>query len=317
MIANWLRRTAVLGVCAAAALLSACGSSTVESAISPKRFFIFGDGVSDLGQNGSRYTVNDGTINNWTQQLANSYGVSVAPVSAGGTSYAAGNARITAKPDAAGVSSTQTVTEQISSYLASNVPLSSDVLVVSAGTADVVADFAAFRAGTLTSDQFLANATQEGKDLAAQVHRLVAAGAKYVLVTGTYDLSRSPLALLSNQPTILSAASTALNNALLINIADLGVNVLYVDAAYYFNLITGLPGSYGFNDGISLVCNSADPGAGIGIGAGQVNSALCTPFTIRPGLDYSVFIFADALYFTPQAQRLFGSYAYDRLHTRF
>jgi hypothetical protein len=76
-----------------------------ESAITPNRFIAFGDAFSDAGQTGSRYTVNNGTVNNWTVQLASRYGKTVAPVSTGGLSYAQGNARV-CKPDAAGNAST-------------------------------------------------------------------------------------------------------------------------------------------------------------------------------------------------------------------
>ena len=59
----------------------------------------FGDGFSDVGQKGSRYTVNNGSVNNWTLQLASHYQKTLTPVSSGGLSYAQGNARISAQPD--------------------------------------------------------------------------------------------------------------------------------------------------------------------------------------------------------------------------
>ena len=96
MAANWMRRTALVAACASAALLAACGSSTTESAITPDRFIAFGDGFSDVGQKGSRYTVNNGSVNNWTLQLASHYQKTLTPVSSGGLSYAQGNARIVA-----------------------------------------------------------------------------------------------------------------------------------------------------------------------------------------------------------------------------
>ena len=68
MAANWMRRTALVAACASAVLLAACGSSTTESAITPDRFIAFGDAYSDIGQKGSRYTVNNDTVNNWTLQ---------------------------------------------------------------------------------------------------------------------------------------------------------------------------------------------------------------------------------------------------------
>lgn len=298
-------------------MLAACGSSTVASAITPQRFIAFGDGLSDLGQNGSRYTVNDGSINIWTQELAKDYGATLTTASAGGSSYATGNARIKAKPDAAGSSATRTITEQVNAFLAAGAPKDTDLLIISGGVSDVLANFAQIQSGTITQAQYITNLTQAGRDLASQVRRLVDAGGKYVLVTGTYDLGRSPLAAATGQADLLSRGSTALNEALLIAIADLGKNTLYIDAAYYFNLLSNLPGSYSFNDGTTSVCVSVDPGNGIGTGAGQISSAQCNVNTIKPGLDYSKYVYADAVYFTPQAQRLFGDYAYDRLRARF
>lgn len=317
MTGTWLRRTALAAAAASALLLAACGSSSVDSAISPQRFVAFGDGVSDLGQNGSRYTVNDGSVNIWTDQLVSSYGKKITTASAGGTSYATGNARITAKPDAAGSNATLTVTQQVSTFLAAGAPQDSDLLIISGGTSDVVANFALLQAGKLTQDQYIANLSQAGRDLAAQTRRLVDAGGKYVLLAGTYDLGKSPLAIQTNQVSVLSQGSTAFNNALLIATADLGKNVLFVDAAFYFNLLTNGPSNYSLTDGSTPVCVSVDPGPGIGTGVGKVSSALCNTSTLVPGLDYSKYVFADGVYFTPQAQRLFGIYAYDRLRSRF
>src|SRR6218665_1519967 len=95
MAANWMRRTFVAAACASAALLAACGSSSTESAISPQRFIAFGDGLADVGQKGSSYTINDGSINNWMLRISSNYGGTLKPVSAGGLSYAQGNDRAT------------------------------------------------------------------------------------------------------------------------------------------------------------------------------------------------------------------------------
>ncbi len=64
------------------------------------------------------------------------------------------------------------------------------------------------------------------------------------------------------------------------------------------------------------VCTSVDPGPGIGIGNGQVNSALCDTTTLR-STDYNRFMFADAIYPTPQSHRRFGQYAFDNIHARW
>ncbi|WP_440108385.1 SGNH/GDSL hydrolase family protein [Acidovorax sp. BL-A-41-H1] len=317
MAANWMRRTVVVAACASAALLAACGSSTTESAISPQRFIAFGDAVSDVGQKGSRYTVNDGSVNNWTLQVAANYGKSLAAASAGGLSYAVGNARVNAKPDAAGNTTTPTVAEQISTYLASGTFAGNEVVFITGGVSDVIAGMAAVNAGTQTEAQMAAAARKAGEDLAAQVRRLVNAGAKYVVVTGTYDLGKTPWAKAIQRESLLSTASSRFNEGLLVDIVDLGANVLYVDLAYYVNLYTSTPGNFGFSNATTAVCTSVDAGPGIGIGAGQVNSSLCNTSTLLPNANATSYVFADNVYLTPSAHRQFATYAYDRLRARW
>lgn len=319
MAVNWLRRSVLASAGVSAALvLAGCGSSTIESALKPERFIAFGDGFSDIGQvGGARYTINDGSVNNWTQQLAATYGLTLTPASAGGTSYAQGNARVTAHPDAAGNASTPTVTEQIDHFLAGGSFKDSDVVLVSAGVSDIVAHMAAVQAGTQTPAQMLEQAQQDGRALGAQISRTVAAGAKYVVVTGTYNLGRSPWAKAIHQEDLLTQASSKFNEAFLVSIVDQGAQVLYVDTAYYFNLLTASPSSYSFDNATTPICTSVDAGPGIGLGSGQVNSALCTSSTLLPGANSAQYVFADAVYFTPAAQRLFGTYTYDRLHARW
>lgn len=317
MAANWMRRTVLVAACASAALLAACGSSTTESAITPERFIAFGDANSDVGQNGSRYTVNDGSVNNWTLQVAANYGRTLTAASAGGKSYAVGNARVAAKPDAAGNASTPTITQQIDTFLASGSFAANDVVILSGGISDVIAGMAAVNAGTKTEADMVADARKAGEDLAAQVRRLVTAGAKYVVVTGTYDLGKTPWAKTINREALLTNASSRFNDGLLVSIVDLGANVLYVDLAYYVNLYTSVPANYGFNNPTTPVCTSVDANNGIGIGAGQVNSSLCNTSTLLPGASQTSYVFADPVYLTPSAQRQFGTYAYDRLRARW
>ncbi len=317
MAANWMRRTVVVAACASAALLAACGSSTTESALTPERFIAFGDAYSDAGQKGSLYTVNDGSVGNWTQQLASRYSKTLTPVSTGGLSYATGNARVTAKPDAADDATTLTITEQVDRFLATGSFKANDVVFINAGPSDVISGMAAVRAGTLTPADMVAASRKAGQELAAQVRRLVTAGAQHVMVTGTYDLGKTPWATAINQVSLLSDASSRFNDGLLVNIVDLGANVLYLDSAYYVNLYVSSPGSYGFDNATTAVCTSVDPGNGIGTGTGQVNSARCNTSTLLPDAKQDKYVFADQVYMTPSAHRQLGNYAYDRLRARW
>jgi outer membrane lipase/esterase len=310
-----LRRAARAAAALAAVLaLAACGSSTIESELVPTRFVSFGDSASDLGSGGTRYTVNDGSINIYTQQIAARYGQGLSPTATGGTSYARGNARITAKPDAAGNPATRTVTEQIDDFVAGGGRFGDrDVVLVNGGIADVIAQ----QQNGASDAQRVANLQVAARELAAQVRRLVGLGAKYVLVAGTYDLGRTPWAASTGRAGALSQQSLEFNTALLIAINDLGTNVLYLDMADYVNRMINSPGNFALGNVTAVACTSTDPGPGIGIGLGQVNSARCTPATIAPGLDYNATLFADKVYLTPTAQRQIGNLSFDKLKARF
>lgn len=318
---SWRRAVATAALCASAALLAACGSSSTESALTPARLISFGDAFSDLGQTGGKYTVNDGSTNHWLQQLAARYGRTITASASGGTGFARASARVLGKPDPAGSTDTPTLAEQIDAFLAANTFGGDDLVILSGGMADVVTEGKAFLAGTQTRAEMVARTRQAGDDLAAQAKRLVDAGARQVVVVGTINLGITPWGQASGEAGALQEASRNLNDAFLIASVEqkLGTHVLYVDAAYYFNLAADSRTirDFGLNNSVDVVCTSADPGPGIGLGAGQVNSALCTPGTIRPGANYNEYMFADALYTTPHLQRQFGDYTYDRTRNRW
>lgn len=312
MATQWLRRAWLLSACASALVLAACGGgSTIDSQLAPSRVVAFGDATADLGENGTRYTVNDSTVNIWTQYVAAQFGVTL---TAAGSSFATGNARVVADPDAAGNSATPTVKEQVDAFLAGSAFSDSDLVLVSAGTADVIT---AVRTDPTTSADV---AGQAGRDLAAQVQRLVSAGAKHVGVSGPYNLSLSAWARETGGPaTVLAAASRAFNDQLLITLqnAGLGSSVLYLSQEAFVNEVFVSPGTYGLTNVTIPVCTSVDPGPGIGTGNNQVNSALCTPATLVASADPLTYLFADRVYLTPTAQRYFGVYAYGRLRDRW
>lgn len=322
-----LRRALLLSACASAVVLAACGgASTVESQFIPTRVVVFGDGMADSGQTGTRYTVNDGTVESvWTERTARRYGLGLTAAAAGGTNYATGNARVSAKPDAAGSSATRTVVEQVDAHLAASGVGANDMVIVNAGISDVIAAVAGINAGTLSSSQAQTAVTQAAKDLGDQVRRLVQAGAKHVAMAGIYNLSRSPWAATTGQVSLLDSLVTTFNTQLLIRVTDLGREVLYVDQALYYNLVTATSPNSSYNMDVTnaAACTSTDAGPGIGITApagtavSRVNSALCTTSTLLGAIDYGRYTFADPVYPTPAAHRLFGDYAYERVRARW
>jgi outer membrane lipase/esterase len=214
------------------------------------------------------------------------------------------------------------VAQQVDAFLATQSFSASDLVLLNGGTGDIVAQAQAARAGTITDDQALAASRQAAADLAALAKRIVDSGARHVGVVGTYDLGRSPYAAQTGQASRLTNLAAEFNIKLKTelfgyNIAD---RVLYVDAEYYYNLVVqnlNNPTYASITNVTDPACNSVDPGPGIGTGAGEVNSALCTGSTITGGITPATTLFADRLYFTPVGNSLFGDYAFDRLRSRW
>lgn len=321
MKTSWLRHARMLAGLACVALLGACGASSIESQLSPSRIIVFGDAFSDMGNaGGARYTVNNGSVNNWALRVANNYRLPLATSSTGGTNYAVGNARVILKPDAAGNAATATIKEQVDAFLAADRPGSRDVVLVSGGVSDIVVQASAYLANTQDLVTTQNAVSQAGTDFAAQVRRLVNAGGSHVVIVGSYNVGRTPWAIGLGQRSLLENLTRRFNDALLIAVADLGANALYVDVDYYFNLVTGSPSSYSLTNATAAVCTSVDsttPAPGpIGVGANQVSSLLCDGTTLG-GQNADRFAFADPLYPTPELHRLFGDYAEGRIKTRW
>jgi phospholipase/lecithinase/hemolysin len=205
---------------AASAVLTACGSSSVESALEPERFLSVGDGYSDIGQgpNGTRPTVNDGSLN-WTQQIAADYGKTLTAANAGGLSWAQAYSRVT-QPDTTGHDA-PSITEQVTSLLATTSFGAKDVILLSGGMSDVYAEVEA--AGGTVTDAVRTNVTQAGTEYGQQVHRLVNAGAQYVVVTGVYNMGKTPWGLSRGEDVSkqIEDLSRRFNDAALIEINSL------------------------------------------------------------------------------------------------
>jgi phospholipase/lecithinase/hemolysin len=315
-----MRRALIALAPAALLVLAGCGSGSIESQFRPTRMVVFGDAFSDVGQNGGkRYTVND-TSKTWMEQVATNYGISTLTASsAGGTDYATGNARVLLEPDAAGSTATMTIKEQIDAFLAANGNSvgAGDLVFLQGGLSDIVVQMQAYIAGTQTRDQMLANVKQAGLDFAEQARRLKAAGALHIAIVGAYDLAVTPWGISTGKAADITAATTTFNNAVLVSLVSEGESMLYIDTALLYNLMATNPASYGYTNVVDPACNSVDPGPGIGIGTGKVNSLLCTPTTHNTGVDYATYLWADPLYSTPPAHSRFASFAYTRVHDRW
>lgn len=319
MFPHWYRRLALLAGLATLVTLASCSSSTIASAITPKRIVSFGDNISDVGQTGARYTVNDGTVNTWLEELSKSFSLTVTPSGAGGTAYGRGLARIAGNTDVNGNTGTLSVTQQIDAFLAKNSFTADDIVFINGGGNDVVAEMNAVLAGKQTMDQAITNVKAAGSALAGQVMRLVDSGAQYVVVMGTYNIGQTPWATALSKQAEITNLSSKFNESMLVPIVAQGKHVLYVDITYYLNLITN-PASasiYGLTNVIAPICNSVDTGPGIGLGTNKINSLKCTATTLTDSAALATYGFADDLHFTPVVNRMLGDYVYGRVRMRW
>ena len=278
----------------AALLLAGCGDSSIVDRLDPKRFLIVGDGFCDQGQTGSLPSVNDGT-QTWLQLLATYYGhvAPVAPVSQGGTAWAQAYAFI-ASPDTVSGTNAPSVQTQIDQMLAATVIANNDLVFINGGMADIVQAITqtGISAATTAAVQAAASA------LAAQVRRLTQNGGTHVVVTGVYDISVSPWAAGTGlDKSSISKLTVAFNDQLKISINDLWQNVLFLDAALFYNLVYNSPGDYSLSNVTVPVCTTP-------------TALTCTTGTLVDSTNYNNYLFADDLHFTLIAQRAFGSSSY-------
>ncbi len=346
VVGAFLGVAAFLGV----VLVGCGGTTTIESQLVPGRFIVFGDALSDLGQaGGKRYTVNDGSFSNWTERVAVRYNKTITASVTGGLSFATGNARIVQKPDAAGNTATLSLKEQIDRFLGTNSFRADDVILITAGMADILANYAANGATQTT----VVASQQAARDYAEQIKRVVGAGAKQVIVMGAYDLGLTPWGQSTTRAGFLSEVTRLFDERLLVDITGLGANVLYLDALQFFTPMFLSPISFGLGNSADVACNSIDGGAGIGTGLGKVNSALCTTATlvintvsniitsqtvtftttgsvttsatatitasavVSAPAAYAAYVFADGVYLSTGAQAAFGDFAHTRIASRW
>ena len=293
MHSSVLRRATLALALAGSAALTACGSSSVESALTPERFLAVGDGYSDIGQgpNGTRPTVNDGS-NNWTQQIAADYNQTLKPANEGGYSWAQAYARVT-QADTTGHNA-PSITQQVTSLLNATTLGNRDVVIMSGGLSDVYAEVEA--ANGVITDATRAAVSQAGTEFGQQVRRLVKdGGAKYVLVTGVYNLGKSPWGLAYGDEVAaqITRLSVAFNDAVLLEINNLAENVLFRDSAVIYNILANEPDTYGIDNEDTPVCTVAD-------------AYDCTTSTLVSGANYDTYLWSDSLNLTPRINRIFG-----------
>jgi outer membrane lipase/esterase len=276
--------------------LAGCSDGEIVSSLAPARFVSFGDGLSDVGQGGIRYTINDSTVNTWADRLASRYGKTLTAQATGGLGFAQGHAATQPLP--------RTLSAQVDAFLASATLEANDVVLINLPMAGVLSAMAAVKAGTLTTAAALAQADAAGRAHVAQVRRLLAAGATYVLVLGVYHLGTSPFAIAQGQVALATDLSKKLNDAFKTDAVNLGANLLFVDTAFLVNRNVLSGSAYGFVNVKTAICTTPD-------------ASTCTSSTLLSGANAAQYVFADGIHLTPACNLQLGDYAYDVLRGRW
>ena len=298
------------------------------------RFFVVGDSLSDAGAytqgvtlGGApagplyKFTTNalDGSSLVWSQVLANSLGITQGPdvlegvplagpfaptVNVNGGNYAQGGSRVALQPGViGGLTPAQGFTTipgtvQIDRLLADSPTLSgSDLVAVWLGANDVFTQYGSLPFG-LPLAVATANLQTAATELVAQVDRLVAAGAKNIIVVSVPDIGTTPFGVSQagvGGDVILTGMVNTFNQTLYAGLA--GKPAVIVDSGKLLGAIQADPVKYGFTaPGAALLPACLPAGA----------SSLTCIQGLNALPDSETRVFADGVHPTAAAHALFG-----------
>ncbi|MEI6738333.1 MAG: autotransporter domain-containing protein, partial [Pseudomonadota bacterium] len=138
-------------------------------------------------------------------------------------------------------------------------------------------------------------------DVAAQSARLLAAGARYILVFGLPNLGLTPGAQAGGAAGVAlqTAASAGFNITMFNALAASGQRVIPVDTFTMLNEVAANASAYGFTNISGVACGPFPPFA-----PGGANSQFCTGSTLVAGATPSNYLFADGIHPTTAAHAI-------------
>jgi outer membrane lipase/esterase len=252
--------------------------------------YIFGDSYSDAGQYGARFTTNPGLVA--PMYVGQNWGFVSTPSFQGGNDYAQGGARMNSPSDLIppGVPNIS-ITQQVSQFLAKG-PLDPTALYqIQGGNNDILVLIPQYLAGQITLAQVQATAGQAALDLAAQVGRLQAAGAQYIVVRTLTDVGKMPAAIAVGQQANGSAIAGSFNSTLNAAIGAAGLRVIQFNEFKFANEVIANAAAYGFVNVTQPVCTTS-------------STLQCTSATLKAPNGNLNWFWADDVHMTTGAQLL-------------
>ena len=309
-----------------ALVLSAFATFATPQAANAAQFsnvYVFGDSLSDAGNYRpallglgvpasvvaalGRFTTNPGPV--WSELVAQYYGVPTTASIAGGNIYAQGGARVALTPgiNVLPGATDRPVATQITEFLARNngVADPNALYTVWAGANDLFANLGALQAGAINATQLQANVLGAATAEVGQVARLVAAGARYVVVFNLPDVGATPAFASGATAGTITQLAAGYNTTLFSGLAGAGIRVIPVDAFALLSEIRGNPGAYGFTNITSPACGLFPPFTSATTGP---SSQFCLPSNYVTPNAAETYLFADGVHPTSAAHRIVAQF---------
>lgn len=240
--------------------------ATAASALTFNGVYVFGDSLSDAGYfrpflsaiglppatvaTLGRFTTNPGPV--WSEIIAQYYGGNPLPSNAGGGIYAQGGARVAVDSSSTPpVAATQRpVSTQITEYLSAR-----------GGVADPNALFAVWAGNNDIFQAGAAGISAAAPAEVAQIGRLQAAGARYILVFGSGDGGKAPGSILGGATAIAqgTAATAGYNTLLFTGLKSANIKVIPVDTFALINDVIANASAFGFTNTTGVACGPFPP----------------------------------------------------------
>jgi outer membrane lipase/esterase len=244
--------------------------------------YIFGDSLSDGGQYGSRFTTNPGLTA--SMYVGQNWGLASTPSFTGGNNYAQGGALVNAPQSGLppGVPNLS-IAQQVSAQIAKG-PLDPNALYqIQGGGNNLLTLGGQYLQGQITQAQLQAGLGQAAIDLAAQVGRLNAAGAQYVVLQNLGDAGKTPYAISLNQQAAFSQLAGLFNTTLNSAVGAAGLRVIQFDEFKFQNEVVANAAAFGFVNVTQQVCTTA-------------SSADCTSATLKTPNGNLTWFWADTVH---------------------
>jgi len=229
--------------------------------------YFFGDSLTDMGTykpvlppGTGLFTTNPGPV--WAQPFAEHWGFSAVPANQGGTDYAQGGARVTQSPGYPPAPPTGTavpIATQITQALGIGPADPGAIYAVWGGGNDIFTQLDNYRAGKVTLAQLQTNVAGAGGELAQQVARLGAAGARYIMVWNMPNIGATPFGIGSGAAPTLTAVTDLFNSALTAGLNASGVQAIRLNPYGLYAEVMANPAAFGLQNVTASACGDTTP----------------------------------------------------------